>query len=155
MIILCGGRGSQLCCPPPAQFSREQRSPNICIREFHAEGEVGPQTRVPAPLLSIQADADAKKQAITAEASALQQQVRCAAAGQGAIVQKRMEQEELVAGAAASLCTTAAAVVWHTALPVRLTARKLCRMSLVVSTVQTQQKYRTKVVPKPENQKMQ
>jgi hypothetical protein len=55
---------------------------------------------------AIQADADAKIQAITAEASALQQQVRSAAAARsaalGAIVQKRMEREELVAGAAAS-----------------------------------------------------
>ena len=55
---------------------------------------------------TIQADADAKIQAITAEASALQQQVRSAAAARsaalGAIVQKRVEREELVAGAAAS-----------------------------------------------------
>ena len=55
---------------------------------------------------AIQADADAKIHAITAEASELQQQVRCAAAARcaalGAIVQKRVEREELVAGAAAS-----------------------------------------------------
>ena len=55
---------------------------------------------------TIQADADAKIQTITAEASALQQQVRSAAAARsaalGAIVQKRLEREELVAGAAAS-----------------------------------------------------
>ena len=54
----------------------------------------------------IQADGDAKKQAIDAEVVALQHQVRCAAAARsaalGAIVQKRMEREELVAGAAAS-----------------------------------------------------
>ncbi len=54
----------------------------------------------------IQADGDAKKQAIDAEVAALQQQVRSAAtarsAALGAIVQKRMEREELVAGAAAS-----------------------------------------------------
>jgi hypothetical protein len=55
---------------------------------------------------AIQADGDAKKQAIDAEVTALQQQVRCAAAARsaalGAIVQKRVEREELVAGAAAS-----------------------------------------------------
>jgi hypothetical protein len=54
----------------------------------------------------IQADGDAKKQAIDAEVDALQQQVRSAAAARsaalGAIVQKRVEREELVAGAAAS-----------------------------------------------------
>jgi hypothetical protein len=56
--------------------------------------------------LAIQADADAKKQAIDSEAAALQQQVRAAgaerAAALGAIVHKRQEREELVAGAAAS-----------------------------------------------------
>jgi hypothetical protein len=56
--------------------------------------------------LAIQADADAKKQAIDSEATALQQQVRAAgaerAAAFGAIVQKRQEREELVAAAAAS-----------------------------------------------------
>jgi hypothetical protein len=55
---------------------------------------------------AIQADADAKIHAITAEASALLQQVRSAAATRsaalGAIVQKRVEREELVAGAAVS-----------------------------------------------------
>jgi len=55
---------------------------------------------------AIQTDADAKKQAIDAEAAALQQQVRAAAAERssaiGAIVQKREEREELVAAAAAS-----------------------------------------------------
>ena len=55
---------------------------------------------------AIQADGDAKKQAIDAEVVALHQQVRCAAAARsaalGAIVQKRVEREELVAGAAAS-----------------------------------------------------
>jgi len=55
---------------------------------------------------SIQADTDAKIQAITAEGLGLQQQVRAAAeeraAAIGAIVQKRQEREELVAGAAAS-----------------------------------------------------
>jgi hypothetical protein len=54
---------------------------------------------------SIQADADAKKQAIDIEAAALQQQVRAAAdersATIGAIVLKREEREELVAAAAA------------------------------------------------------
>ena len=56
--------------------------------------------------LAIQADADAKKQAIDSEAAALQQQVRAAgaerAAAFGAIVHKRQEREELVAAAAAS-----------------------------------------------------
>ncbi len=56
--------------------------------------------------LVIQADADAKKQAIDSEAAALQQQVRAAgaerAAAFGAIVQKCEEREELVAGAAVS-----------------------------------------------------
>ena len=55
---------------------------------------------------AIQADADAKIHAITAGASALQQKVRSAAAARsaalGAIVQKRVEREELVAGAAVS-----------------------------------------------------
>ena len=55
---------------------------------------------------SIQADTDAKIQGITAEGLGLQQQVRAAAeeraAAIGAIVQKRLEREELVAGAAAS-----------------------------------------------------
>jgi len=54
---------------------------------------------------SIQADTDAKLQAITAEGLALQQQVRAAAEGRvaaiGAIVQKRRERRELVTGAAA------------------------------------------------------
>ena len=52
---------------------------------------------------SIQADADAKKQAIDIEAAALQQQVRAAcderASAIGAILLKREEREELVAGA--------------------------------------------------------
>jgi len=55
---------------------------------------------------AIQANADAKMQAIGTEAAALQQQVRAAAgeraAAIGAIVRKRQEREELVAGAAAS-----------------------------------------------------
>jgi len=54
----------------------------------------------------IQADADAKKQAIDNEAAALQQQVRAAAeeraAALGTIVHKRQQREELVVGAAAS-----------------------------------------------------
>ena len=52
---------------------------------------------------SIQADADAKKQAIDIEAAALQQQVRAAcderASAIGAILLKREEREELVAAA--------------------------------------------------------
>ena len=55
---------------------------------------------------SIQAHTDAKLQAITAEGLALQQQVRAAAeeraAAIGAILHKRLEREELVAGATAS-----------------------------------------------------
>jgi hypothetical protein len=54
----------------------------------------------------IQADGDAKKQAIDAEVAALQQQARSAAASRsavfGAIALKRREREELVAAAAAS-----------------------------------------------------
>ena len=55
---------------------------------------------------AIQADGDAKKQAIDNQVAALQRQVRAAAderaAVLGAIVQKRQEREELVAAAAAS-----------------------------------------------------
>jgi hypothetical protein len=55
---------------------------------------------------TIQADADAKIQTIVAEAAALQQEVRSAAAARstalGAIVDKRRERAELVTGAAAS-----------------------------------------------------
>jgi hypothetical protein len=55
---------------------------------------------------AIQADGDAKKQAIDTQVAALQQQVRSAAAARstaiGAILLKRQEREELVAGAAAS-----------------------------------------------------
>jgi hypothetical protein len=55
---------------------------------------------------AIQANADAKKQTIDTETAVLQQLVRAAAderaAALGAIVQKREEREELVAGAAAS-----------------------------------------------------
>jgi len=54
----------------------------------------------------IQADGNAKKQAIDTQVAALQQQVRSAAAARctalGAILLKRQEREELVAGAAAS-----------------------------------------------------
>jgi hypothetical protein len=56
---------------------------------------------------AIQADGDAKKHAIDREVAALQQQVRSAVAERftaiGAILQKREEREELVAGAAAHL----------------------------------------------------
>jgi len=73
---------------------------------------------------AIQANADTKKHAIDAEAAVLQQQVQCAAAARfaalGAIVQKRLEREELVAGAAASpdvaLKDSAAAAVVASAL---------------------------------------
>ena len=55
---------------------------------------------------SIQADADAKKQGIDIEAAALQQQVRAAcderSSAIGAILLKREEREELVAGATVS-----------------------------------------------------
>jgi len=55
---------------------------------------------------AIQADGDAKVQAIGAQVAALQQQVRAAAdtraAAIGAILLKRQEREELVAGAAVS-----------------------------------------------------
>jgi len=55
---------------------------------------------------SIQADADAKKQAIDTEAAALLQQVRAAvderATALGAIAEKRQQREELVFAAAAS-----------------------------------------------------
>jgi hypothetical protein len=59
---------------------------------------------------AIQADADAKKQAIDAEVVALQQQVRCASAARcdalGAIAQKRKEREKQVISAALSPHTT-------------------------------------------------
>lgn len=98
---------------------------------------------------SIQADGDAKKHAIDAQVSALQQQVRTAAAARssaiGAVMQRQRELEENVAGAAAcpdvaikgsAVAAIVAAALRRANLPVPpASAAQFCAAAVGVITV--------------------